>query len=151
MGVARSNPEAVNRIPLVIDPENRDNSTNKDARLVNAFMETVRKEKVPETFIYKRPGLLFSSQPTGGAAAGMGIYNWNGDIYSVFGGTFFKNGVSKGIVDTTGGVYQFSSKMGTSAKLQLGNGVAAYNYNDATGLLQINPAGFPTTFQKGWA
>jgi hypothetical protein len=149
MAIAQSQEDKRNRnrsrLPLVIEPDNRDTTTNKDARLVNAYMETVRLPDKIETHIYKRPGLLFSSQPSGGAAAGMGVYNWRGDIYSIFGGQLYKNGVAKGAVDATNGVYQFSSNLGITPMLQLGNGVKAYNYDDANGLVQILPTGTTVT------
>lgn len=131
----------IQRLPLVIAPENRDTTTNKDARVVNGYVETVKAGQGMEIHLYKRPGLLLNSQPSGGAAAGQGMYNWLGDIYSVFGGTLYKNGVSKGSVDSTGGVYRFSSNLGATPKLQLGNGVKAYNYDDSNGLVAIQQTG----------
>ncbi len=156
MAIARSSPENLNRLPLVIEPDNRDTTTNKDARLVNSYMETAKslgQDGKPrlETHIYKRPGLLLSSQPSGGAATGRGVYNWKGDIYSIFGTTLYKNGVSKGTVDGTNGVYKFSSTLGATPRLQLGNGVKAYNYDDGAGLVLINDVDFPAAFVKGWA
>ncbi len=141
MPVARSTPVSYDRLPLVIEPDNRDTTTNKDAHLVNAYMETIKTLTRQEVQIYKRPGTLFSSQPSGGTAAGQGMYNWLGNIYAIFGGTLYKNGVSKGSVDTTNGVYRFSSNLGATPKLQLGNGVKAYNYDDANGLVQIASTG----------
>lgn len=143
MGIARSTPDAVSRIPLVISPENRDNTTSKDARLVNCFMETVRHpdSKNVETFIYKRPGTTISSTVVGGGAAGLGVYNWQGDIYSIFGAGFFKNGIIQGDVDAFNGVYRFNSNLGVTPHLQLGNGVAAYNFDSVGGLVQIPPSG----------
>lgn len=156
MAVARSSPDNLNRLPLVIEPDNRDTTTNRDARLVNAYMETVKRHSADgrvlvETQLYKRPGLLTSSQPSGGAAVGLGVYNWLGDIYSIFGTTLYKNGISKGTVNGTNGVYAFSSNLGATPKLQLGNGVKAYNYDDINGLVQIVDADFPAAFVKGWA
>ncbi len=138
------------RLPLVIEPSNRDDTTDKDARLVNCYMETKAGREGNEYWIYKRPGILDSG--TGQAAStGRGVYNWRGNIYSIFGATLYKDGVNKGTVDTTNGVYKFSSCMGVTPKLQLGNGVKAYNYDDAGGLVQIVDADFPAAFVKGWA
>ena len=136
------------RLPLVIEPENRDSSVAKDARLVNCYSE-----KTPEGdyWIFKRPGTATSSRPYGGAAAGRGMFNWLGNIYSVFEDTLYKDGVSLGAVNTTNGVYRFSSNKGATPKLQLGNGVKAYNYDDSNGLVEIIDVDFPAAFVKGWS
>lgn len=135
------------RLPLVVSPENRDSTTEKDAQLVNGFME---KTPEGEYQLYSRPGLGDSSQPSGGAASGYGVYNWMGNVYSIFGPTVYKNGVSIGTVDATGGVYQFTSSSGASPKLVMGNGVHAYT-SDGTTVSVIPDGDFPSTFFKGWA
>ena len=53
------------RIPLVIQPGNRNHTVNKDARLVNCFIEI---DKEGELSIFKRPGMVEAS--AGGAGAG---------------------------------------------------------------------------------
>lgn len=138
------------RLPLVARPSNRDETTSKDAKLVNCFVEK-SEDKDGEYHIYQRIGLLFSTQPPGGAATGAGIYNWNGDIYTVFGTIFYKNGVNTGTVDGTGGVYRFKECLGGTPRLQLGNGVKAYNYDAGAGLVLINDPDFPAAFVKGWS
>lgn len=135
-------PDAPKRLPLVVTPDNRDDSTSKDARLVNCYLEKGLSEG--DYHIYKRPGTLAQSNPPGASAAGQGSYNWQGDIYTIFGGTFYKNGISKGTVDATGGVYAWSQSLGTPARLVLGNGVNAYTW-DGTSLLQIQTAGATIT------
>lgn len=136
------------RWPLVINPENRKDSTSKDSRLVNCYTE-----KMPDGtyWIYKRSGLLASSQPSGGAATGRGMFNWLGDVYAVFGTTLYKSGSSVGTVNGAGGKYYFSSCLGATPKLQLGNGVKAYNYDAGAGLVEITDGDFPSAFCKGWA
>lgn len=136
--------ELPKRWPLDIRPENRDDSTLKDAKLVNAYAE---KRPDGEVWLFKRPGLVTQSTLSGN---GYGIYNWNGDIYSVFGTTLYKNGVSHGTVDATNGVYRFDQTLGGTPRLVLGNGVTAY-YTDGTTLTEITDADFPSTFVKGWA
>ena len=126
------------KIPLVITTENRDETTSKDAKLVNCYME---KTELGEYFVVKRPGLQAYSSVTAGA--GSGIFQWNGDIYSIFGTTFYKNGVSVGTVDGTGGIYRFDvvpiTTYGGKSYLIFGNGVTAYTY-DSTGTLTEIPA-----------
>lgn len=135
------------RLPLLIEPGNRDETTTKDARLVNCYVE---KRKDGGYDLFQRVGLSQFSQPSGGAANGLGVYNWKGDIYSIFGSTLYKNTTSKGTVDTTGGVYRFSQCLGATQKLQLGNGVFLYNYDDSNGLVKVTDADFPAAFVKGF-
>lgn len=135
------------RLPLVINPENRSDSTSKDAKLINGFME---KTQEGEYQLYSRPGTLLSSQPSGGAASGYGCYNWLGDLYSVFGTVLYKNNTNIGTVDATGGVYRFSQTSGATPRLVLGNGVKAYTY-DGSSFAVISDGDFPATFFKGWA
>ncbi len=139
------------RLPLVLEPENRGQDVKFDARLVNGYIETKKGEE-GGVWIYERVGLLNSSRPPAVDAVGRGIFNWLGDIYSIFGDTLYKNGVAvAGTVDDTNGVYRFDSCLGATPKLQMGNGVKAYNYDDGAGLVQITDAQFPTSFVKGWA
>ena len=140
------------RLPLVIEPANRADSTAYDAKLVNAYIESGKGEEKNEYWVYQRPGLLAQSQPSGGSATGRGVFEWRGDIYSIFANTLYKNGVAvAGTVDTTNGVYRFSSCLGATPKLQLGNGVKGYNYDTSGGLIAISDPDFPTSFKKGWA
>lgn len=137
------------RLPLLIDPENRAETADKDSRLVNGYIERMGQE---EYQIYRRPGLAQHSQPSGGAATGRGVFQWRGDLYAIFGNTLYKAGVAVvGTVDTTNGVYRFDSCLGATPKLQLGNGVKAYNYDSGGGLVQITDGDFPSAFCKGWA
>lgn len=135
-------------LPLVTLPENRAALPDKDAKLVNCFVE---KSADGEYWIYKRSGLLASIQPPAAAATGLGMWNWLGDKYSIFGAKLYKNGVAiAGTVDSTAS-YRFSSTLGATPKLQLGNGVKAYNYDAGAGLVQITDVDFPAAFCKGWA
>ena len=140
--------EIPKRLPLVVMPENRGETVDYDSRLVNCFME--RKEQ--EVHIYERPGLDESTRPPAADATGRGIYNWKGTIYSIFGDRFYVGTVATGgVVDTTNGVYRFSQSLGGTPRLQMGNGVEAYNYDAGAGLVNISDADFPSAFVKGWA
>ena len=142
------------RWPLIIDPGNRDEETDKDAKLVNCYVETQKRGEETEYWIYKRAGYVIDTTHSA-TGAGRGNFNWLGDIYYVFAGTLYKNGVSIGTVNATNGLYHFTSTLGDSTLgfppyLVFGNGVAAYYY-DGTTLLQITDVDFPTSFVKGWA
>lgn len=136
------------RLPLIIQPENRYSDTLKDAKLINGFVE--KSEDGKEYHVYKRPGLLQTGSTLSGN--GYGVYNWLGDIYSIFGSVLYKNGVSVGTgLDTTGGVYRFSQSLGGTLRLQLGNGIGSYNYDSGAGLVAITGSNFPSPAVKGWA
>lgn len=134
------------RLPLVLTPENRDHDTAKDARLVNGYIEKGIREGEYE--LYKRPGLLVHTTKSG---AGLGIYNWRGDIYSIFDDSIYKNGVflDNGL-DTSNGVYRFTETLGGTPRMVFGDGVAAYTYDGVT-VAQITDVNFPSPFLKGWA
>lgn len=123
---------------------NRDETFDKDAKLVNCFVE---KDLMSGDYWVEKRGGLSTYQYLGGA--GYGMYNWQTDVYSIFGPALYKNGVFFGTVDATGGVYRFDQLLGTPPKLVLGNGVKAY-YTDGTTLTQITDVNFPTSFCKGW-
>lgn len=137
------------RLPLLITPENRSSSTDKDSRLVNCYVE---KQDDGTYNLFRRPGLLYSSQPSGGTANGAGAFNWRGDVYCIFGSVLYRNGASVGTgLDTSNGVYRFAACLGATPRMQFGNGVKAYNYTVAGGVVLISDGDFPTAFVKGWA
>lgn len=133
------------RLPLVALPANRDDSTGKDARMVNCYAE-----RAPEGdyYIYKRPGLLESATYSA-SGVGRGLYNWRGDVYAAFGGTLYKNGASIGSVSSAG-VYHFSENLGGTPSLFLDNLTNAYEW-DGTTLTQVTDGDFPTNRVPGSA
>lgn len=139
------------RLPLVIQPGNRDATTNKDAKLVNCFVE--KNEADGSYSLYKRPGLVTQSTVSA-STPGYGVYNWNGDIYSIFGTGLYKNGTLVGTVDSTGGVYRFTSILGALPAMVFSNGVQLYSYNAsnglhfAPGLSQVSASGMFTAGSK---
>jgi hypothetical protein len=139
------------RWPLVADPQNRAALPDKDARLVNGFVEFRDGPEGKKTFLYQRPGLLRYTQPSGGAAIGLGVFNWLGDIYSIFGGILYKNLTPLGIVQDTAGVYTFGQCLGATPQLILWNGVQGYTYDSGGGLQLISDVDFPSTSLKGFA
>ena len=117
------------RVPMVTTIQNRDESFDRDARLVNAFAELDPVSK--EYWVEKRIGYTLHEQHTG---AGLGMYNWQGDLYAVFGTSLLKNGIAFGVVDGSDR-YVFCELMGPGW-LVLGNGVKAY-YTDGTTLNEL--------------
>jgi len=136
------------RLPLVVSPENRDETTRRDAKLINAYLEKISDEVV---MVFKRPGLERYSN-VGSAQVGRGIYNWQGDIYTIWGDTLYKNNVAvSGTVDTTNGAYTFNSVLGATPKMFLNNGIKGYVYDDTNGLVEITDTDFPSPHVKGSA
>ena len=122
----------VQRLPLTVKPSNRNETTDRDAKIVNGYVEQVGQQDFE---VYKRPGL--SVYDAGhGAATGLGMYVWNGDLYTVFGTTLYKNGSSLGTVNGSA-IYSFTSCLGETPSLVMQNGAAAYYYNTTAGLVNI--------------
>lgn len=132
--------------PLFAPMANRDNTVLKDSRLYNGLAEKGQGESGEEVWVYKRPGLLALS--TVAVGTGLGVFNWNNNIYSIFNGQLYKDGVAKGAVDTTSS-YTFTSCLGTTPKLFLKNKAAAYNYDDTNGLVKVTNVNYPTTTVRG--
>lgn len=144
--------EVPTRWPLVIEPANRDETTSKDAKLVNCYMEAQDGSGGKEYWVYKRPGRLEQSRPPAANVNGYGAYNWLGDVYSIFGATMYKNGVALvGVIDATGGVHGFTSCLGATPRLIFGNGIKGYYYDSGGGIVNIIDGDFPNPFLKGWA
>lgn len=138
------------RLPLVVLASNRDRSINKDARLVNCYIEATREGEVD---IYKRPGLTQASMISANEP-GRGVYFWDGDVYSIFGSVLYRNGAVISNVEDTGGVYKFTSILGATPKLVLSNGKKAYAYDTGGGLtsdLHTIDADYPAETVKGLA
>ncbi len=138
------------RIPLIVQPDNRNNQVNKDAKLVNCFVEV---SKDGELCIYKRPGMVEAYDT--GARAGRGMFYWKGVVYSVFGDRLYADGVQVASgLNTAGGNYRFDSILGSNPKIILTNGLKTYTYNSTDGLssdLNTVCPDFPPTAVKGWA
>lgn len=132
------------RIPLATDIRNRGESSAIDGRLINAYVEKVGEDY----WVYKRPGLTrFSS--LGSAATGLGVFNWLGDIYAVWGTQLYKNNVALGAVDGSS-AYTFSSALGATPRLFLHNGTHAYFYSVTDGLVAV-AGGIPANMVPGQA
>lgn len=140
------------RLPLVIDPGNRDASTNKDSKLVNCYVEIDQDQNIN---IFRRPGMLQWGIPPAGPQPGMGVYAWNGHVYSIFNGVLYKDLVQVATgLDATNGVYSFNSIMGATPKLVIQNGIEGYSYSDTAGLsatLHSINASYPANTTKGIA
>lgn len=138
------------RLPLVVVTSSRPNTFTRDAKVTNCYLETNEQK---EMYIVKRPGFTANATYTVTAATARGMWYWVGDVYAVFGGTLYRNGVSVStVLNTSGGQYWFSSILGATPKLVLGNGAKTYAYTVAGGLtadLNSIDVDFPATTVKG--
>lgn len=135
------------RLPLVVSIQNRNRTTNKDAKLVNCYLET---DEEGGLWVFGRPGL--TERFTAPAGLGQGLFNWQGDVYSILAGFLYRNGVSVGAVDSSNGVYRFSSILGAIPKMVFGNGIKTYAYTVAGGVtadLHTIDVDFPLITVKG--
>jgi len=122
------------RLPLAVKPSNRDETTNRDAKIVNGYVERVGERDVE---VYKRPGYALF-QNSGTAAAGLGSYNWNGDLFTIFGNKLYKNNVAvSGTVDSSA-IYAFTSTLGGNPQLVFQNAVKMYTYDDTNGIVEVH-------------
>jgi hypothetical protein len=134
-------------IPLFSPQANRYAELDKDSRLVNGFAEKGQGEQKDEIWIYRRPGFTTHSTVSS-AATGRGVFNWQGDVYSVFGTSFYKNTTLIGAVDGTD-KYTFTSCLGATPTLLFHNSVEGYTYNDTDGLDVIADPQFPSPSVPG--
>lgn len=123
-------------LKLFSPQSNRYEAIDKDSRLINGFVERGQGEMKDETWVYRRPGFALYSSPLGSTAAGNGVFNWQGDIYSIFGDQFFQNTTLIGSVDATD-KYTFTSCLGATPALFFHNSAEAYTYDAGAGLVQV--------------
>lgn len=134
------------RLPLIPTIVTRDATLDRSARLINGFTERTARD---EQWVFKRPGLT-TYQASAGAATGRGVYNWRGNIYSIFGSTIYKDGVSHGTGLNTSGAYTFSASLGGTPRLFFKNGAAAYT-TDGTTVTAVSDADYPAATVPGSA
>lgn len=120
-----------------------------DARLINGYVE---KSAMEDLWCRKRPGYVLYDAvgtPTKRAA---GVYDWNGNFYSVFGNEFYKDGVLIGAVDgSSSRGYWFSQTLAATPQLFFHNVAEAYVYDAAGGLVNVVDADYPATTVPGVA
>ena len=131
------------RLPLATPLTFRAASTAKDSRLVNCHIDQTKQKEV---YVVKRPGLVINTTVTAGT--GLGVYQWLGDLYEVRGTTLYKNAVSLGTVNGTGGKYYFAGT-GDQTKLVLKNTTNAYYVSTGGVITAISSVNYPATTVPG--
>ena len=136
------------RIPIAHPVSSRSASTAKDARIVNAFIETEEGKK----YIIKRPGLAsFAVTPAQTSSSAQGIYAFKGTgkLYSIVNNTvneITSAGASTNKGAVTAGLYTFT-ETSDMPYLFFHNGTNAYNINGTSGafLPLVNGSGSVVT------
>jgi len=134
------------RVPLAYNIESRSASTAKDARVVNAYIDTEGQIRR----VIKRPGLAsFTVTPALAAASAQGMYPFKatGKLYPIVSNTLYEvttagASTSKGAV--TAGLYSYT-ETSDFAYLFFHNGTDAYYLDSPTATLtHITDVNFPT-------
>jgi len=127
------------RLPLIVKQSNRDETVTKDARIINGMVEMMAEN---DYHVYKRPGYLTYSSVTAGAA--QGAYNWESNIYTIVNGFMYRDGVLIGSgLDTAGGMYRFSSTLGSTHRLVFQNTGGSYYCTKIGGPTAITDVAYP--------
>lgn len=115
------------RIPLIGTPTNRSGTSDKDQRYVNCYPEEIKTEATDSSryFCVKRAGHILDSTVTASGEA-RGIYNWRGDIYTVYGNKVYKNGTSLLTLETTTGTVGFEDFGSNQQQLFICDGLHGY-------------------------
>jgi len=121
------------RLPLVATSTNRDNTSEKDAKLVNGYVET---NAAGEVWCYKRPGCTRINLRDPPGRPGIGVYNWGlpggpDSLYSVYGdnatASVYKNNALLGNLGPgDGSSYWFSDYLGATPGAFFHNDSFAY-------------------------
>jgi hypothetical protein len=133
-------------VPLVGAPLQRAAGTG-DQRSVNVLYEVHKNPITGSSTIYavKRPGLANSTQPSGGAATGRGLYAWGatGKIYSVFNNKIYSGttDLSMTLAASTGRCWFTETAAGSSAQiLVISDGTDNYHITTSDAVTQIDEA-----------
>lgn len=137
------------RFPFVGVPLNRSTAT-KDQRYINWIFEVATNpvSQQSKAYLIKRPGLTAFSQPPLGAAAGRGVYAWNGKIYSVFGNVLYSNTTAiQTISNSTGrvGFTETPSTFGGGQLLIVNCGTNTYTVSTSDVVTEITDIDYPDT------
>lgn len=134
------------RIPLAFNLESRTNSTSKDSRIVNAYVDTEGQTKR----VIKRPGLAtFTVSPALAVSSAQGMYAFRGTgkLYPVVSNTLYEvttGGVSTNKGAVAAGLYSFV-ETSSVPYLFLHNASNAYYLNGTSGTFTaISDVNFPT-------
>lgn len=134
-------------LPLIATPENRGDDSTSDARLINGYAE---RTAMGELWCYKRPGYTLQDSVATAGKVAAGIFAWDGAIYSIFGDSFYKDGVFVGTVNDSSTLgYTFTITQGATPQLFFRNRTNAYVYDSGGGLVAVSDGDYPTTTVPG--
>lgn len=132
------------RLPLVGVPNNRDGTVDKDFWLKNCYTET---NDEAHRYVVKRPGLVQVHNLAN--AAGRGIHEWKGNLYSVIGNTVYKEDASIGTIDTSTGKVSFGENSSGTEYLLISDKTDLWTVETDDTLTKVTDADFPGAHVSG--
>lgn len=125
-------------------PQQRLATSNKDRRLVNCYIETLRSGDGQDSrkSLVQRAGLKYQNSNTPGV--GRGIYYYKNNVYWVIGNQLYRSGAAYQTLSTSTGPIGFVEYAGLLPYLIILDGVSGWAINDAFVITQITDADFPT-------
>jgi len=138
---------AVQRLPLAFTMGEREPGDTKDALLTNVYQETIElspdgKGGGTEVYVTKRPGLKSHTDLSAATTdTGRGIYEWQGNIYSVVGDEVFKGTTDLGQINTSSGIVRFDIAADGSGLLVFHDGTTFYTINPSNTITERNNGG----------
>jgi len=147
MDITSKAPQTV-PVPWVGPPQQRGQSSSVDQRFVNCFFEKIKNPILQQDSLYliKRPGYSQHTRPPAGNATARGVYQWKGDVYSVFGTKLYKGTTDLGVTLTTSsgrcGICEVRPGA-TSQYLCINDGVKLYCIAATTGVVTTVTANYP--------
>lgn len=112
---------------------NRNAGLLRDARIYNGYVE----KEGDDLWTYKRPGFQLYATVGAPGDVGQGVFNWLGDVYSIFADKLYKNGVLLGSV-TGSGLFSFSSTRGGTPRLTMKTTTTLWSYDSSNGLVDLS-------------
>lgn len=141
---------AVERLPLAFSMGEREPGDTSDALLKNCYGETIEfdptERGAKEVMVTKRPGLKAHTDLSAATTdTGRGIYEWEGNVYSVVGDEVFKGTSDIGQVHTSSGRVYFDQAFDGTGLLIMHDGASLYTI-DTSDVIRSRGSGATAEF-----
>lgn len=132
-------------VNFISSPQQRTGTTtDKDARLVNCFAESIKGQK-GKSFLVKRAGLQLAL--TTATGTGRGLYYWNNSVWSAVGNQLYRDGTAVQTLGSSSGAVGFIEYAGGASypqNLVILDGIKGWVINTSNVITQITDADFPS-------